>query len=238
MKTRGTGLAVGSSDSAGKFTVYRNAVASWYGPGLYGNGVACGGTLSPSTIGVANKTLPCGTKVKFRYHGHSVTAPVIDRGPYSGNREFDLTEATKNKLHFPGVATLRPRSRSAPSACERAGRRLALGPSHAWACLDCGYGARGQEPGGDLQGDRPAQLELPVPGVRGADEPVRDRAPGVGRTSAACRWSATPNLGTGRFRIVCSRDGDGSELEETEAIGTPIEVGTPSEVGIPEPSTN
>jgi len=47
-----------------------------------------------------------------------------------------------------------------------------------------------------------------------------------------------PNLGTGRFKIVCSRDGDGSELEETEAIGTPIEVGTPSEVGIPEPSTN
>ena len=35
-----------------------------------------------------------------------MTAPVIDRGPYSGNREFDLTEATKNKLHFPGVATL------------------------------------------------------------------------------------------------------------------------------------
>ena len=47
-----------------------------------------------------------------------------------------------------------------------------------------------------------------------------------------------PNLGTGRFKIVCARDGDGSELEETEAIGTPIEVGAPSEVAIPEPSTN
>ena len=34
-----------------------------------------------------------------------------------------------------------------------------------------------------------------------------------------------PELGTGRFRIVCSRDGDGEELEETEAIGTPVEVG-------------
>lgn len=106
VKTRGTGVAKGSHDRAGKFTVYRNAVASWYGPGLYGNHVACGGTLQPGTIGVANKTLPCGTKVKFRYHGRSVTAPVIDRGPYSGNREYDLTEATKNKLHFPGVATL------------------------------------------------------------------------------------------------------------------------------------
>jgi len=33
-----------------------------------------------------------------------------------------------------------------------------------------------------------------------------------------------PALGTGRFRIVCSREGDGTGLEETEAIGEPIEV--------------
>jgi hypothetical protein len=33
-----------------------------------------------------------------------------------------------------------------------------------------------------------------------------------------------PNLSTGRFRIVCSRDGEGEEIEETEAIGTPLEV--------------
>jgi hypothetical protein len=31
-------------------------------------------------------------------------------------------------------------------------------------------------------------------------------------------------IGTGRFRIVCSRDGDGGELEETEAIGEPVEA--------------
>ena len=34
-----------------------------------------------------------------------------------------------------------------------------------------------------------------------------------------------PEIGTGRFRIVCSREGDGSELEEAEAIGEPLEVG-------------
>jgi len=39
-----------------------------------------------------------------------------------------------------------------------------------------------------------------------------------------------PELGTGRFRIVCSREGDGEELEEVEAIGTPVEV--PAEVGV------
>ena len=34
-----------------------------------------------------------------------------------------------------------------------------------------------------------------------------------------------PALGTGRFRIVCSRDQDGAELEEVEAVGTPLETG-------------
>ena len=79
---------------------------SYYGPGLYGNGVACGGTLTPSTIGVAHKTLPCGTKVTIRYHGHTVVAPVIDRGPYVAGRDYDLTEATRNRLGFGGVGTI------------------------------------------------------------------------------------------------------------------------------------
>ena len=33
-----------------------------------------------------------------------------------------------------------------------------------------------------------------------------------------------PAIGTGRFRIVCSQEGDGAEIEETEAIGVPLEV--------------
>ena len=38
-----------------------------------------------------------------------------------------------------------------------------------------------------------------------------------------------PAIGTGRFRIVCSREGSGEELEEVEAMGEPIEVGAPGE---------
>ena len=34
-------------------------------------------------------------------------------------------------------------------------------------------------------------------------------------------------LGTGRFRIVCSRDSESGEIEEVEAVGAPIEVGSP-----------
>ncbi len=89
-----------------KLTSFRFAHASYYGPGLYGNGVACGGTLLPSTMGVAHKTLPCGTKVKLRYRGRSVTVPVIDRGPYVPGRDYDLTEAVKERLGFPGIGTV------------------------------------------------------------------------------------------------------------------------------------
>ena len=39
---------------------------SWYGPGLYGNGTACGQKLTKGLVGVAHRTLPCGTKVEFR----------------------------------------------------------------------------------------------------------------------------------------------------------------------------
>ena len=44
---------------------------------------------------------------------------------------------------------------------------------------------------------------------------------------------ADPAIGTGRFRIVCSREGDGAGIEEVEAVGQEIGVGAPGEVGPP-----
>jgi rare lipoprotein A len=91
---------------AGTARIYRRALASWYGPGLYGQHLACGGTLTPGTLGVANKSLPCGTKVTLHYRGRTVRVPVVDRGPYVGAREFDLTAATKAKLGFGSTGTV------------------------------------------------------------------------------------------------------------------------------------
>jgi hypothetical protein len=86
--------------------VYTPGQASYYGPGLYGNRTACGQTLTPGTLGVANRWLPCGTRVTFRYRGRSVTAPVIDRGPFHASRIWDLTYATKRRLGFGSTGTV------------------------------------------------------------------------------------------------------------------------------------
>jgi len=96
----------GSASARRRVTVYRPAAASYYGPGLYGGALACGGTLQPGTLGVAHKWLPCGTRVRLRYRGRSITVPVVDRGPYVGGRDFDLTEATKERLRFPDLGVV------------------------------------------------------------------------------------------------------------------------------------
>jgi len=84
----------------GRLNAYRQVEASWYGGG---GSLACGGWLTSATLGVASRTLPCGTLVTLRYDGHVVRVPVVDRGPYVFGREFDLTEATKRALGFVGV---------------------------------------------------------------------------------------------------------------------------------------
>jgi hypothetical protein len=90
----------------GRLNVYRVAYASWYGPGLYGNRTGCGGTLYAGRLGVAHKTLPCGAMVTFKYGRRKVRVPVIDRGPYVGGREYDLTEATAQRLGFHGHGSI------------------------------------------------------------------------------------------------------------------------------------
>jgi rare lipoprotein A len=78
--------------------VYRSVTSTWYGPGFYGQRTACGQRLTSSTLGVAHKTLPCGTKVALRVNGRSMVVPVIDRGPYARGVTYDLTAATAQRL--------------------------------------------------------------------------------------------------------------------------------------------
>lgn len=77
---------------------HSGAVATWFGPGFYGRQTACGQTLTPGVIGVANRTLPCGTLVQITYNGHTLTVPVLDRGPYAHHASWDLTAGAAGAL--------------------------------------------------------------------------------------------------------------------------------------------
>src|SRR3954465_9503124 len=77
--------------SASSASVRPTGIATWFGPGFYGNKTACGQTLTPAVVGVANRTLPCGTLIRVSYRGHAVTVPVLDRGPYAHGADWDLT---------------------------------------------------------------------------------------------------------------------------------------------------
>jgi rare lipoprotein A (peptidoglycan hydrolase) len=97
VRFRGDSLNTHSRKAAGETIVFHESIASWYNDG--GN-TACG---FHAFYGVANTSLPCGTKVTFRNGGREVTATVDDRGPYVGGRTWDLNQNTAGALGFGGV---------------------------------------------------------------------------------------------------------------------------------------
>ncbi len=89
-----SGGAAPTPSPLGKVTL-----ATWFGPGFYGRATACGQRMSPTLVGVASRTLPCGTLVQIGYRGHRLTVPVLDRGPYGHNGAvWDLTTGTARAL--------------------------------------------------------------------------------------------------------------------------------------------
>ena len=81
-------------------TIHRPAKATWFGPGFYGRRTACGQRMSRTLVGVAHKTLPCGTQVAVLYKGRRISVPVVDRGPFANGAHWDLTAATAQALRF------------------------------------------------------------------------------------------------------------------------------------------
>ena len=97
--TGGTSDPTATPSSAGGYTVHQGA--TWYGgKTMWGRSTACGQVLAPTTIGVANKTLPCGTQVTISYGGRSVATTVIDRGPFHKGYAWDLTKKAAKRLGF------------------------------------------------------------------------------------------------------------------------------------------
>lgn len=84
-------------------------MATWYGPGFYGNNTACGRKLTTKLRGVAHRTLPCGTPVVLSFRGRFITVPVVDRGPYTAPFVLDLTAGAAKVLGFSGSGAIRAR---------------------------------------------------------------------------------------------------------------------------------
>jgi rare lipoprotein A (peptidoglycan hydrolase) len=131
-------------------------IATWFGPGFYGRTTACGQTLTPAVVGIANRTLPCGTLVKVSYRGRRLILPVIDRGPYGNNgADWDLTTQAAHALGIldtvrigarvvgsvPNTPTLGLPPGSPPGETSPAGTASPIAPTAPAAAITGGAGA-------------------------------------------------------------------------------------------------
>ena len=68
---------------------------------------ACGHTLTAATLGVAHPVLPCGAKIYIEFGNKRVLTQVIDHGPQSPGREFNVTRALAERIGLNSVQTIR-----------------------------------------------------------------------------------------------------------------------------------
>ena len=99
MRAHFDGGSSSGQEAVGSFT----ALAGAAGEGEIGRRTACGGVLTPDTEGNAHPTLPCGARIFITFDGKTVLAQVVDRGPYRGGRQFDVTPALARRLGLHGV---------------------------------------------------------------------------------------------------------------------------------------
>jgi rare lipoprotein A (peptidoglycan hydrolase) len=121
----GGGTAAGATTgepgtSALTVSIFKNATATLYGPGFWGHHTACGQRLTHATLGVASRTLKCGTEVAVLYQGRELTVPVIDRGPFTKGATWDLTMATAKALGIEETVTIGTLSAATAPAFTRA----------------------------------------------------------------------------------------------------------------------
>ncbi len=86
--------------------IFKSAIATMYGPGLWNRHTFCGERLHKTTLGVASRTLKCGTMVEINFKGREITVPVVDRGPFANHAAWDLTWATGKALGMNATSTI------------------------------------------------------------------------------------------------------------------------------------
>jgi rare lipoprotein A (peptidoglycan hydrolase) len=103
-RSAGATTASAPEELFARISLFAPATASWYGPGFFGRRTACGTRLTRRTVGVAHKTLPCGTKVEIYHRNRTIVVPVIDRGPFVAGRQWDLTQAAARAIGMRGTS--------------------------------------------------------------------------------------------------------------------------------------
>ncbi len=86
-------------------------VASWYGPGFYGNLTADGELFSSQDLTAAHRTLPMPVNVRVTNldNGQSIVVRVNDRGPFAKGRIIDVSERAAKLLGFYDKGTAKVR---------------------------------------------------------------------------------------------------------------------------------
>lgn len=76
--------------------------ASWYAPALSGRPTASGEIYDPAAMTAAHPELPFGSEIEVTNlrNGRSVVVAVNDRGPFTGGRILDVSEAAARRLGF------------------------------------------------------------------------------------------------------------------------------------------
>ena len=128
----GTGGATGDASAHGlrrtdsqrrPTKIHKTGIATWFGPGFYGQQTACGQTLTP---GGRRRRQPHAARAARSSRSPTaatrLTVPVIDRGPYANDADWDLTAGAAQAL---GDRPKRSASPPASSAACRTPRRSA-----------------------------------------------------------------------------------------------------------------
>lgn len=96
----------------------QSGAASWYGEAFAGRPTASGEPFDPAALTAAHPSLPFGSRVRVTRpeSGASIVVRINDRGPYSGGRIIDLSEAAAAALDMieDGVAEVRVEVLSQP----------------------------------------------------------------------------------------------------------------------------
>ena len=93
------GIADSDSDDNNAWEPISGGMASWYGAELAGHRTASGERFNPTEYTAAHRTLPFGSHVRVtNAQGRSVVVRINDRGPFSGGRVIDLSQAAAAEL--------------------------------------------------------------------------------------------------------------------------------------------